>query len=50
MWPFVVKHAPDAKRLLDIEPWYVAGGMAIRVIALAALLTACRSRQRGGAR
>ena len=33
MWKFMVNHAPDAKRLLDIEPWYVAFGMTIRGIS-----------------
>ena len=38
MWPFMVKHAPDAKRLLSIEPWYVVFGMSLRVLAFIALL------------
>lgn len=33
MWPFVTKHCPDVVRLLDIEPWYIALGMSLRVLS-----------------
>jgi hypothetical protein len=34
MWSFVLRNAPEAKRLFDIEVWYVAFGMSLRVGAL----------------
>jgi hypothetical protein len=38
MWPFMVKHSTEAKRLISDESWYVAGGMAGQLLALVLLL------------
>ena len=38
MWPFMVKHSAEAKRLVSEESWYVAGGMAGQLLALVLLL------------
>ena len=38
MWPFMVKHSAEAKRLVSDESWYVAGGMAGQLLALVLLL------------
>ena len=38
MWPFIVHHSTEAKRLVSEESWYVAGGMAAQFFALVLLL------------
>jgi len=42
MWPFIVRHSTQAAKLVEDEPWYVAGGMAAQALVLVALLRRSR--------
>ena len=42
MWPFLTKHAPEATRLLDIDPWYISLGMGLRCAAIVGLILLSR--------